>query len=313
MLVFHSEMHLLTLIVCLLEFGMFCYQLVYFLSSPKDESRFWYLILLGLLIVYNITGGLLPDKDFALPVMVQNIIAYGSGFLMAAYFPYYFYRAFNLQSLRFHAFYGILLFLLIPYFIFFGLVYPLMDNLELATSYGMIIPFIYSFVVLYKMLNAIRIKIANRQNSEYPYSALEMIGVYAAVSPWITMSVFAYLQITQWIEVLVTNSGFLIITLLFITKSIKQARIMEEKLKLLDRIIPLEEIFEENIIKYGFSVREIEVIRLLRLGYTKEEIGERLFIATSTVSRHVQNIHYKADVNNRLELMRKLETPFVNL
>ncbi len=309
MLVFNSEMHLLTFMVCLLEFGMFCYQLVYFLSSPKDESRFWYLVLLGLLIVYNITGGLLPDEDFALPVMVQNIIAYGSGFLMAAYFPYYFYRAFNLQSLRFHALYGVLLFLLIPYFIFFGLVYPLTDNIELATSYGMIIPFIYSFVVLYKMLNAIRIKVAERQNSQYPYSALEMIGVYAAVSPWVTMSIFAYLQIAQWIEVLVTNLGFLIITLLFITKSIKQARITEEKLKFLERAVPSKDVFEANLLNYNFTFREMEIIRLIRAGLSYQEIADKLFIAPTTVSRHVQNIHYKADVKNRLGLIRKLEMP----
>lgn len=308
MLVFNSEMHLLTFIVCLLEFGMFCYQLVYFLSSPKDKSRFWYLVLLGLLIIYNITGGLMPDEDFDIPIMVQNIMAYGSGFLIAAYFPYYFYKAFNLKSLRFLARYGTSLFLLLPYIIFFGLVYPITENLELATSYGMVVPFIYSIVVLYKMLSAIRIKIAKRSHTEYSYNKLEMLGVYAAVSPWVTMSLFAYFHIAQWIEVLVTNLGFLIITILFITKSIRNARITEEKLKLLEEIAPTEDIFEVNLLKYNFTYREIEIIRLIRAGLSYQEIAEKLFIAPTTVTRHTQNIHYKADVKNRLSLIRKLET-----
>lgn len=305
--VFGSEMHVLTLIICILEFGMLCFQFVYYLFYPKDTNRFWYLLLLGLLLIYNITGGLLPDARWSVPIVFQNIIAYGSGFVMASYFPYYFYRAFKLRTIRFHARYGVLLFLLLPYIIFFIIIYPITGNLDHATSYGMIVTFVYSVVVLYAMLSAIRKKIRQRSISSHPYNAIEMVGVYAAVSPWVTMSVFAYLHVAQWIEVLVTNIGFLVITILFITKSVKQARLERERLKLLDRAIPLEEVFEANLLKYNFTSREIEVIRLLRQGYTKEEVGEKLFIATATVSRHVQNIHYKTDVNNRLELMRKLE------
>lgn len=305
--VFGSEMHVLTLIICILEFGMFCFQLVYYLFYPKDRNRFWYLLLLALLLIYNVTGGLLPDVRWSVPIVAQNIIAYGSGFVMASYFPYYFYRAFNLKRLKFHARYGVLLFLMLPYIIFFIIIYPITGNLDHATSYGMIVPFAYSVMVLYAMLDAIRMKIRERSLSSYPYNMLEMVAVYAAVTPWVTMAVFAYLHVAQWIEVLVTNFGFLVITILFISKSIKQARLERERLKLLDRAIPLEEIFEANLLKYNFTSREMEVIRLLRQGYTKDEVGEKLFIATATVSRHVQNIHYKTDVNNRLELMRKLE------
>jgi len=313
MLVFGSEMHVVTFVICILEFGMLCYQLVYYLFDPREHGRLWYLVLLVLLIIYNICGGLMPDSGFLIPIVVQNMMAYGSGFLIACFFPYYFYRAFKLESIRFYALYGSLLFLFLPYVVFFIIIYPITGRLELATSYGMILPFVYSVVVLYKMLNAIRIKIAERSVSPHPYSSLEMVSVYAAVSPWVTMSVFAYLNVPQWIEAMVTNLGFLLITILFITKSVKIARLEKEKLALLNRIAPNEEIFEANLLKFDFTVREIEVIRLLRQGYTKEEVGEKLFIATTTVSRHVQNIHYKADVNNRLELMRKLETPYGNL
>lgn len=304
MLVFNTEMHLLTFIICLLEFGMFCYQLVYFLSFPKDKSRFWYLVLLGLLILYNIAGGLMPDEDFDIPVVVQNIMAYGSGFLMAAYFPYYFYRAFNLKSLRFHALFGIWYFLLIPYIIFFGIIYQITGNLKLATSYGMVVPFIYSIVVLYQMLNAIRIKIAQRSHSDHPYSKLEMLGVYAAVSPWVTLSIFVYLQISQWVEVLVTNLGFLIITILFIAKNVKENRRLER----LKREMELghEAIFERRCAEFGLTKREMEVAVLLCRGLSYKHIGELLYISEHTVDNHAHHIFVKVGVNKKAELQEKL-------
>lgn len=119
MLVFGTEMHLVTFVFLLLEVFLFFYQFIHYLERPQDKGRMWYLILLFLLIVYNITGGLFPDPNIGIPTVTQNIIAYGSGFLMGAYFPYYFYRAFELKRLRFHAIYGVLCFLILQYLIFF--------------------------------------------------------------------------------------------------------------------------------------------------------------------------------------------------
>lgn len=67
---------------------------------------------------------------------------------MASYFPFYFYKGFDLKSLKFHATWGVLFFLLIPYILFFVIVYSLNENLEFAIKYGIIIPFFYSIVLL---------------------------------------------------------------------------------------------------------------------------------------------------------------------
>lgn len=307
MLVFNSEMHIVTLIFVILELIMFGIQLGYYLNKPTDKPRFWYLILLLLLLIYNITGGLFPDPDIkCIPLSLQNIIAYGSGFLMASYFPFYFYKAFQLRLLRFHAIYGVPLFLILPYIVFFVIYYAFTMDIDKALAYGLIIPFIYSIVILWAILRAIKFHL-KQANNELITSKTEVIAVCCAVAPWVCMTVFAYFHVTQWIEVLATNLGFILITIIFIAHSVKRSRIQIEELKKLDIRIISEEVFETNINKYGFSTREIEVIRLIRQGYSKQEIGEKLFIATSTVSRHVQNIHDKADVSSRLELMRKLE------
>lgn len=306
MYVFNSEMYVLTFIICLLEFGMCCYQLVYYLSRPEDKRRLWYLLLLVLLIVYNVTGGLFPDPRYRLPLVLQNIIAYGSGFLMAAYFPFYFYKAFNLKSLRFHALYGVVLFLLVPYVVFFCVVYPLSGNLEFATSYGMIVPGVYSLVLLYAMLRAIWVRIKVRNASAYPYSRMEMFWVYAAVSPWACMAGFSYFKVGQQVEVLVTNSGFLIITLLFIAKIVKWERIRDEQLEAKYTIGSGASVFECNCAFYGLTKREVEIVVMISQGKQYKYIGFELFISLDTVKSHVKNIFKKVEVNDKTELVYKL-------
>ncbi len=49
------------------------------------------------------------------------------------------------------------------------------------------------------------------------------------------------------------------------------------------------------------SDREREVLHLLALGHTNDEIGARLFISESTVKKHVNSIYDKIDVNTRAQ------------
>lgn len=52
------------------------------------------------------------------------------------------------------------------------------------------------------------------------------------------------------------------------------------------------------------SEREREVLRLIALGLTNAEIGERLFVSVRTVETHRAHIHQKLDVRTRAELVR---------
>ena len=64
--------------------------------------------------------------------------------------------------------------------------------------------------------------------------------------------------------------------------------------------------FEQNCELYNLTQREKEIAKLLREGCRYKEIGEKLFIAEKTVTKHVQNIFEKLDVSNRMELVNKL-------
>ena len=50
---------------------------------------------------------------------------------------------------------------------------------------------------------------------------------------------------------------------------------------------------------FGLTAREIDVLRLLALGLSNKEIGQRLSIAPKTVGNHVEHIYAKIDVRTR--------------
>lgn len=305
MQVFGTEMLLVTFIFIVLEIMMFFYQFIYYLSRPQDKQRLYYLILLFLLIVYNIVGGLFPDPSFNLSIVAQNTIAYGSGFLMASYFPFYFYKGFGLDKLRFHALYGVLLFLILPYLIFFVVVYSINRNLDYAIQNGMIVPFFYSLVILVAILRAIRFKYREYKEEN---RLIEVIAVYAAIIPWAMISVITYFQLGQLVEVIFTNVGFLIITLIFISKSITRARLEYQKLTELANSDDKSHVIDQNSIKYNLTSREVEIVKLLKQGHKYQLIGEKLFISESTVKTHLRNIFEKTGASNRVEVIHILES-----
>ncbi|MEO5967719.1 MAG: LuxR C-terminal-related transcriptional regulator [Ferruginibacter sp.] len=51
------------------------------------------------------------------------------------------------------------------------------------------------------------------------------------------------------------------------------------------------------------SLREIEVIKLIRLGLLSKEIADKLFISVRTVETHRANILKKLNINNTVALM----------
>lgn len=310
MLVFGTQIHIVTFVFIVLEFIMFCFQLIYYLFRPQDEQRKWYLLLLALMLFYNVTGGLFPDSNItSIPVSIQEMIAYGSGFLTASYFPFYFYQAFDLKSLRWHALYGVPLFLLCPYLLFFVIVYAINGNLNADIRIGMIAPFIYANTLLWVMFKAIRQKHISRSNNK---QKLEELAMYFAISPWAALAVFGFVEESQLLEVLCTNTGIVAISFLFVCKSVTRSRLEYRQFMemMINGVQP--EIFTENCIKYHLTNREIEIVQLLRSGMKPRQIGDNLFIAERTVTTHLQNVMNKTHTKSRLELIRKLETGIFN-
>lgn len=304
-LVWGTQVELITAIFIGLEFCMFIFQSALYVLRPRGTSRGWYLLLLFLMLLYNITGGLFPDPQIRdIPVSIQEMIAYGTGFLMASYFPFYFYKAFELRSLRWHALFGVPLFLAAPYLVFFVIVYAINGKLDVDIRYGMIVPFCYALVLLWVMFKAIRQKYRDsRDKKQY----LDEIAMYAAVSPWAALAFFGLVEANQMIEVLCTNTGIIAISFIFFTRMIRfehaeHQRLVETVLKLRSQ----QENFEEQCRVYHYAKREAEIVLLLCQGLTYKAIGDKLFISENTVDNTVQKIYVKTGVKSKIELIRKL-------
>ena len=66
------------------------------------------------------------------------------------------------------------------------------------------------------------------------------------------------------------------------------------------------EIFETMMKGYGLTNRESEIAWLLYRGFTNRQIGEELFIAETTVKKHVSHIYEKMQVSGRKEFRAKV-------
>ena len=53
-------------------------------------------------------------------------------------------------------------------------------------------------------------------------------------------------------------------------------------------------------------MRENQIIEYLGQGATYKAIAEKLFVTTSTINFHIQNIYLKLDVNSKSEALKKI-------
>lgn len=63
--------------------------------------------------------------------------------------------------------------------------------------------------------------------------------------------------------------------------------------------------------RYTLSERELEVAWLLYRGYTNRQIGEELYIAETTVKKHVSHIYQKLEVGSRKEFRARVQATSV--
>jgi DNA-binding CsgD family transcriptional regulator len=304
MTVFGTDMHVATFIFVVCEVLFFVSQLVLYLQNPAERNRKYYLILLGLLIVYNIAGGLFPDPDLSLDINLQINLAYGTGFAMGSYFPFYFFKVFGLKDLEWHAKKGIWIFFVAPFLVSFAILLPLSNDLSNVIWYGMAIPVFYAIYLDILIFLFIRKKYRNSQNR------LEALLSYAAMCPWVFLPIFSYVDASQFLEVMVTNLGFVVITFLFIRKMIFENRKAFEKLNGFDQKIQVDQsvFFNKRCSELGLTKRECEVAEQAAQGFTSKEIADKLFISERTVNKHLQAIYKKSESKNRVELINSLNS-----
>lgn len=219
-------MHIVTFLFVSIELVILLYLVIIRLARPADRTVLLNMVLIFLLLVYNISSGLLPDPKLPGSLFSQLAVAYSAGFITPCYFPYYVYKAFNLERLKFQAYVGVYLFLIIPLIIFVA-VFAWTKDLKVA-QIVFIIPMLYGFWIINLLFRSIRYKYNNNLNSKE--SKQELIVLLLSISPWVSLPVIDVLNLGQATETSITNFGFLLLFSLQVKRNIKQFRIDHEKL-----------------------------------------------------------------------------------
>lgn len=310
MLVFETEMHIVTFVLVCFEVLVLLCLVLYKLIKPGDRNTFLNILLVLILITYNVTGGLLPDASLPGTEFIQNCIAYGTGFLGPTYFPYYVYQGFGLKQMKFHRVKGVTIFLIIPYVFFVG-IYAWSGSLERA-QITLIIPFLYAIWVITSLVKSISIKYADNVNSN---TLTETIILVLSLSPWVFLPIIDFFNAGQAIEVITMNSGFLLLLTFQINQDIHKIRryhletfrnstpaVIREAIVQAD--LPADNLTPHT---YNLTKREREIVALILKGLSYKKISEELFISERTVKKHAEHIFEKTKVTSKFELLTKLQ------
>lgn len=301
-----TEMYMVTFCITAFELVMLFFQIIHYLQRTSDKKRFYYLILLIMMIIHNLCSGFMPDPNIPLPIVIQNIIAFLGGFTMSIYFVYYFYKTFELEKLRFFVLYGSFLFLVGPFLLLFVIPYVITGSLALARQLTVVIPFLYGVAFVYATTNAFVHKFKSQRLQRLATDPIEMVvAAYLALLCWVTLPVIVFFGDFQVLQHSVTNSGFLMMTIIYVRTSIVQARKEYQQLQINHK--SLEEIIHLNYERYRFTPREVEVTSRLRRGIPYKLIAQELGISEKTINRHVSNAFSKTGVSNKVELINVLE------
>ena len=256
-----TNIHLILAFIILIEILIAFYNSILYLSRPNDKSRLKYLILTILFIQYNISGGLFVDERLPFPIMYQGSIAIFSSLLMSAYLPYYLYRTLNLKALRFFAYQGSIYFILLPYIFAFLIPLLIFKNYSLATKCYIVIPILYSFPFLYFLTKAfINEKRNNEHNSIYKN---QLFTAYLAMLFWILMPIVFFFNGDQISEHLVSNIGYLIMSVVFIRKNIIDSR--DEYNKLIQseaELLKINKTLEQKVLQRTLDLEQLNKLRI---------------------------------------------------
>jgi signal transduction histidine kinase/DNA-binding NarL/FixJ family response regulator len=316
MVVFNTQMHITTFLICLLELVFLFYQSVYYLSRPSDKKRKWYLILLFLLIQKNIISGLLPDSNLSMNIIAQSVLSYGSSLAIALYIPYYFYKSYELTKLKFHAYWGPLLFLLLPYFCCFVIPYSVTGNLQASVRLYMVIPFFYAITFLYYLARAIKAKNIENPDDEY---RKELRGAFMGIVFFVLLPVMAFFKNeldsmlvpllhfndgSQVVELFITNLSLLVFTISFIRSTVKQSKAEYEKLLKSEK--ELLELNSKLLAKVKERTQELELVNEQRTHAfinLAHETKTPLMLITNYLDEYIRK--YGQPENEELKLLKK--------
>jgi signal transduction histidine kinase/DNA-binding NarL/FixJ family response regulator len=310
MLVFGTQMHIVTFLFVSVEVVILFYLIIIRLARPADRTVLLNMVLIFLLLVYNISSGLLPDPKLPGSQFLQLAVAYAAGFITPCYFPYYVYKAFGLKRLKFQAYVGVYLFLIIPLIIFVA-VFAWTKDLRVAQNV-FIIPLLYGFWIINLLFRSIRHKYNNNLNSTE--SKQELIVLLLSISPWVSLPVIDVLDLGQATETSITNFGFLLLFSLQVKRNIKQFRIDHEKLiESENQLKELNTNLQEEVLKRTKELEEANQLKTRNFINLVHETKTPLTLIKNYLDEYINKYGSAGDLDIIKSGIDKLAADVINL
>ncbi|WKN46460.1 ATP-binding protein [Tunicatimonas pelagia] len=316
----------IVLAIIVVEIVAFLFQFLYYLERPSDKSRRLYLILLFMLIVYNITGGLVPNYDSSIPLEIQYTIGHISAIAMSMYFIYYIYETFNLAHLRWLSTRGVWYFLFVPFLVFDVVLFATGD-IRFSQMILLPIPTLYGLYFVYRVIRFLVHKYDQTEPSQRRDYRIYLFSVISAISCWVLLPFIIFFNMNNVIEHVSTNLGLMFMTAVYIQSLVRDAQNEYQRLLVSERknkelISSLEETnaLLSNTIKNREKVIE-ERTEALKLAITQQRnnfvnLAHETKTPLTLIHNYLSDYIAKYGVNEELSVIRynveKLITDIVN-
>ncbi len=224
---FNTEMHISTFVILVLQSLVLFSLLLFFLSRPRDNSRLRFLILTITYILYNFFSGVFPDDRFSISIYIQNIIAYLVGIIVAVYFIYYIYKEFYIYPFKQFSVKTLFIVLTVSFISFFAIPYYFTENLSLSRKLFIITPLFISFTFFYQVGKELLglYKTSSPKNSEDRYYKTRILAGYLGLFSLSLMPLIVAIGDYQSVEQPVVNSGYIIMTIIYIIDLIHKSKL----------------------------------------------------------------------------------------
>ncbi|TSE07949.1 helix-turn-helix domain-containing protein [Aquimarina algiphila] len=220
---FETEMHPITFIILVLQSFVLFTQIMFVVARPHDKTRLRFLILTITYIFYNLSSGLFPDENIPINIMLQNIIAYASGIVVAVYFIYYTYWEFNIYPFKLFGVKSLLYTLVISFIVLFVLPYYFYGSLDLSRKLFLAVPLVIS-VAFFVQVTKVLIKIYKDDKHKSIIFKYRVITGNVGLFTLSLMPVVVAFGDHQTTEQSIVNFGFILMMIMYIVELNSEAK-----------------------------------------------------------------------------------------
>ena len=297
-----------TFIITVVEVILFFLIIGLCLSQPKDKSRKRFLTLTLIFIFYNVASGFLPDKRILINLLIQNILAFGSGIILASYYFYYLVKELKIKQQELFNSKYLFLSLFVSFLLFYIGAYLFTGNFALAKKYFIIFPVVIALYFCFLTLKFLRSNYSNKLTNKSPYVTMATAG-YIGIIFMASMPIVVYFGDFQILNNSLVNVSYFLTLYAFlqlISFQVKQKNL---------QVLATSFVDEKNnsgiqnffVQRYNLTKRELDVVALILAKKKFTIIAEELNISEKTVSKYASDIYKKTKCANKACLINKFQ------